>query len=269
MRSDSPGAGAQIGLHPSRRGCLRKPLAVLWIEVRGDGFIRSLQGYYCPNKHLLCQTWSTAAAQRPLNFIWISISPSFLPFEPHCFQTWIAYCTGLLHFFHLNGLHQALAPDFLPTTLVPTSSGLRKLSHILGFCFFPVAGGQDAPPAFAIVAACHSRPDRGHLGTTNPRADTHLFACVTDRQTAWTEQEAAEPNFPRKLLNPYHFPLSYTHARLTDRPPSHKAQQEKVFLQHFYNINQKTWTETLSPKDHFWAVSRAELQKENSGNKHF
>lgn len=105
IHNDSPNTGAGIGLHPSRREYLRKPLAVLWIEVQGDGFIRRLQGYYCPNKHLLCQTWSTAAAQRPLNYIWISISLSFLPFPLHHFQTWIAYCTGLLHFFHLNRLH--------------------------------------------------------------------------------------------------------------------------------------------------------------------
>lgn len=107
IHNDSPNTGAEIGLRPSRRECLRKPSAVLWIEVQGDGFIRRLQGYYCPNKHLLCQTWSTAAAQRPLNFIWFSISLSFLPLLLHCSQTWIAYCSGLLHFFHLTRLHQA------------------------------------------------------------------------------------------------------------------------------------------------------------------
>lgn len=252
----SPYAAAQIGLHPSRRGCLRKPLAVLWIEVQGDGFIRRLQGYYCPNKHVLCQTWSTAAAQRPLNFIWISISPSFLRFLPHCFQTWIAYCTGLLHFFHLNGLHQALAPDFLPTTLVPTSSGFWSFSTFWVFAFFPVAGGQDAPQPLLSRSSMslltragpseHSKPPRWY---TSLHVHYRLTNCLNRTRSGWAK-------LSKKAVKSLSFSTFYTHAALTNRPPSHKAQQEKMFLQHCYNINQKTWAETFSPKDHFWNCRR-------------
>lgn len=78
-----------------------------------------------------------------------------------------------------------------------------------GFLPFSQLLGPGCSPSLCYhEAACRSWPGQGHLSTANPHADTHLSTRITDRQTAWTEQEVAEPNFPRKLLNPYHFPLS-------------------------------------------------------------
>lgn len=95
-----------------------------------------------------------------------------------------------------------------PRLSSPLHLGFEALARFGFLPFSQLLGARMLPSLCYREAACRSWPGRGHLSTANPHADTHLSTCITDWQTAWTEQEAAEPNFPRKLLNPYHFPLS-------------------------------------------------------------
>lgn len=221
------------------------------MEVQGDGFIRRLQGYYCPNKHLLCQTWSTAAARRPPASIWISISLPPSPFGlSHFLQPWIAHCAGLLHFFHLNRLHQA--PDFLPTTLLPTSAAFRKLWHLWGLDFFPLPGTGCSPRFHYRDAGCHCCPEQGSHGM-------HI-------SSPWTGKlSKARSNSDKlfgKLLNLYHFLLSYTHIILQAHKQPHKRQSTGNIPAASLQDPLKNM-DRVSPNNKSWGFLRVE-QQENS-----